>query len=130
MDQFISRVIKVLQRVGDAIWHSFKEAFDDAAKQAVVVIDGLSTKYLPMAMKHVQDLLTSDLSTAEKRSVAFTKISQELQADGMDVMASGFDSFVNLLIELALNTLKALQGTSIGSSDLAVAALKRDSGSA
>ena len=89
------------------MWDAFKVFFTSVwtwLKPVIMaVINYASKEVLDLALTVVKELAATDLSSSEKRDAAFDKIKEMLLAQGKDLG----DSMINLLIELAVQKIKA-----------------------
>lgn len=75
-------------------------------KPLVVSFLGATGKIvLDIAMGTVKDLANADLTSSEKREVAFDRIEKDLKQKGVEAKAS----LINAAIEIAVQNLKKLQ---------------------
>lgn len=108
-----NNILKWLHQQADNIVAALGHVFDDQKAAAVTTLDGMVRKYSGQALAYVQEAAKSDLSSSEKRSEVWTKLAQQLEAEGHDIGAAGFDAFVNLLVETGVNLFKVLTGESL-----------------
>lgn len=103
--------------LGGEVVHSVATAAENVIPEAEVYLSALVQKWAPVAVAQVQAAATDPglLSSSEKRSAVFTKLAQQLEADGHDIMSDGFNSFVNMMVEIGVNTVKLLEGKFLGS---------------
>jgi hypothetical protein len=89
------------------MWESIKVFFNSVfawLKPIVMaVISFASKEILDAALDVVKQLAMTDLTNEEKREAAFDQIKEMLKAEGKEVGSS----MINLLIELAVQKLKA-----------------------
>lgn len=85
------------------LWSWISNTFISFVKSAVSQLtQKLIVELKDFALKIVQDLATSDLTSVQKRKEAFDKIKTEAISRGLTYK----DSAINLLIELAVASLK------------------------
>lgn len=97
------------------IGHALSGAVQSVEPAAVTDFDALVAKYTPVAVDQVTAAADNPalLTSADKRAAAVAGLSTQLQADGHNIAADGFGSFVNLMVELGVNFVKLLSGKSL-----------------
>jgi len=89
------------------MWDALKVFFTSVWKWlkpiVMAIISFASKEVLDAVLDVVRELAATDLANEEKRTLAFEKIKEMLKVQGKELG----DSMINLLIELAVQKLKA-----------------------
>lgn len=109
------RIFSWLQNAASHLFAVLGEAAEQTVQNAVPAFDALLQKYLPLAIEQVKAAATNTdlLQGSEKRGAVINNLKQQLEIDGHNVEADGFEAFTRLLTETAVNTLKMATGTEL-----------------
>lgn len=109
------RILAWLQSAASHLFASLGAGAEESIANAQPAFDTLLHKYLPLAISQVTAAASNSdlLQGSEKRGQVINNLKQQLELDGHNVQADGFEAFVRLLTETAVNTLKLATGTAL-----------------
>jgi hypothetical protein len=112
----IAAIGTFFSNLGGEVAKNVVQGAESVIPEAEAYLSALVSKWAPIAVAQVKAAATDPdlLSSSEKRSAVFTKLAQQLEADGHDIMSNGFDAFVNMMVEIGVNTVKLIEGTFLG----------------
>lgn len=125
---FFAGLVQQAEGKAEEVGKDIVQGVESVLPEAEAYFSDLTNKWVPIAVSQVQAAATDPnlLSSDEKRSAVFTKLAQQLEGDGHDILSSGFNSFVNMLVEIGVNTVKLIEGTFLGSATAAAPAATED----